>query len=138
MITHTKHADLCASLEQWSQDDLNFLSEFGASSLSTPQLYHLRVTLIDKLVMSQRRFNFLFLILLCSIGWAIFGTGLMVIGLEMLAYPIFALFIACMALASVGLFLINKTTSTGRLNHYLNLVQTELANRQELVLAFES
>ncbi len=137
MITHAKKTDLCSAIEHWGQNDLNLLAEFGASSFSTAQLFHLRIQLIDKLVMSQRRCNFLFLVLFCSIGWAVFGTGLMVIGMELLAYPVFALFLACMATASIGLFLVNQSSSTGRLNHLLDQVQRELVSRKQLVLSFE-
>lgn len=131
-MTKNDHStDLCSHLEQWGQDDLNLLSEFGASGFSTPQLFHMRVELTDKLVMSDRRYNFLFLSLFCSFGWALFGTGLLVIGMDKLAYPVFGLFTLCTTIAATGILLLNKSgNGTKHLNHYLELVQIELENRK--------
>ena len=132
MITHTQNLDLYSNLEEWSQNDLNLLAEFGPSEFTTAQLYQLRVGLMDKLVMSDRRYNFLFLTLFCSFGWALFGTGLMVIGLNKLAYPVFGLFTVCTAISSLGMLLLHKTAhNTGHLKHYLEVVQNELVIRKQ-------
>jgi hypothetical protein len=138
MIKNTKFVDLCSSLEQWGRSDLNLLSEFGATGFSTPHLYHLRVELTDKLVMSERRYNFLFLALFCSFGWALFGTGLMVIGFEKLAYPVFGLFSLCTAIAVVGILVLNKSVnSTTKLIQSLEIIQEELTNRNQVVVENE-
>lgn len=133
MIKNTKTSDICSTLEQWGKDDLNVLGEFGASNFATPHLYHLRVQLTDKLLMADRRYNFLFLALFCSFGWAIFGTGLMLIGIEILVYPVFALFILSTGIAVTGMFILNKSDgNTAKLNHYLELIQSELENRKQV------
>jgi hypothetical protein len=131
MIKNTNAKDLCSQLEQWGLDDLNLLSEFGAAGFSTPQLFHMRVELTDKIVMSDRRYNFLFLALFCSFGWAVFGTGLLVIGMDFLAYPVFGLFALSTGIAVVGMLLLNKSNSgTKHLMHYLELIQMELESRK--------
>jgi hypothetical protein len=138
MINTTRIADLCSSLEQWGQSDLNLLNEFGAAGFSTPHLYHLRVELTDKLIMSERRYNFLFLALFCSFGWALFGTGLMVIGFDKLAYPVFGLFTICTGIAITGILVLNKSVNnTARLSQALEVIYAELRSRNEVVVENE-
>jgi hypothetical protein len=135
MISQSKNADLYSHLEKWGQNDLNLLHEFGPSSFSTPQLFQLRVALMDKLIMADRRYKFLFLTLLCSLGWAMFGTGLMIIGFNKLAYVVFGLFVLCTGVSSVGMLLINNSaTGSARLNHYLELIQNELGQRRQVLV----
>ena len=136
MNSEFENTDICSKLEQWGQDDLNLLKEFGPSSFTTAQLFQMKVALMDKYVMAERKYKFLTLSLLTAFGWAAFGTALMVVGLNILAYIVFGLFSVCTILSVVGMLLVSRSDkSSNALAHYIDLIQSELFMRRQVTSA---
>ena len=136
MNSEFENTDICSKLEQWRQDDLNLLKEFGPSSFTTAQLFQMKVALMDKYVMAERKYKFLTLSLLTAFGWAAFGTALMVVGLNILAYIVFGLFSVCTILSVVGMLLVSRSDkSSNALAHYIDLIQSELFMRRQVTSA---
>lgn len=136
MNSEFENTDICSKLEQWGQDDLNLLKEFGPSSFTTAQLFQMKVALMDKYVMAERKYKFLTLSLLTAFGWAAFGTALMVVGLNILAYIVFGLFSVCTILSVIGMLLVSRSDkSSNALAHYIDLIQSELFMRRQVTSA---